>query len=148
MIDQYLLTLAEQTFMDTIHPSLNVAPYAIASSSNLGATGMIRDDLFKEAVSMSHQGRTFHDSTNQKHRDNNTGKKLSLETRSKMSLNNAEVRVEVEDSSNNLIVSFNTKSKACFELNISMRTLTRWLEQPNKLRRLKDGRKVYTRLVK
>lgn len=48
ILDRYELTIAEQTYMDTIQPSLNITPYANASFP------LVRDLDFKTAVSVAH----------------------------------------------------------------------------------------------
>jgi hypothetical protein len=125
ILDRYELTIAEQDYMDKLDPSLNVAPFANASFSNLGATGMVRDREFKEIVSLAHQGRVFSDATIDLHRLNQTGKKLDLPTRAKMSANNAGVQVEVVCVGTGQRTTYRTKSRACTALGVSMRTLTR-----------------------
>lgn len=111
--------------MDKLGPSLNIAPYANASFPNLGATGMIRDTEFKEVLSLAHQGRVFSDITLNLHRLNNTGSKRDLVTRQKMSANNAGVAVDIVDVETGKSNTYTTKSKACIELGVSLRTLNR-----------------------
>lgn len=60
VLDRYVVTLVEQAFIDTIEPSLNMAPYSNASFPNLGATGVVRDNIFKDFVSLAHQGLPFY----------------------------------------------------------------------------------------
>lgn len=124
--------------MDKLGPSLNIAPYANASFPNLGATGMIRDTEFKEVLSLAHQRppgkspgprargfRVFSDITLNLHRLNNTGSKRDLVTRQKMSANNAGVAVDIVDVETGKSNTYTTKSKACIELGVSLRTLNR-----------------------
>ena len=146
ILDRYIVTIVEQAFMDTLDPSLNMAPYSNASFPNLGATGMVRDEVFKDLVSLSHQGRIYHPTTVELHRVNGTGRKMSPETRAKMSAANAGVQVLVTDVATGKVTTFDTKSKACADLSISMRTLGRWLDKSQSSHPLKDGRRVIVKL--
>lgn len=125
VLDRYELTIAEQAYMDTIQPSLNIAPFANASFPNLGGTGLARDLDFKTIVSLAHQGREVLETTIERHRLNQTGKKLSESTRSKMSANNMGVQVAVKDEDTGSVIIYSTKSKASSVLGISIRTITR-----------------------
>lgn len=145
-LDKYLITLVEQAYLDTLDPELNAAPFANASFPNLGATGMVRDDSFKEVVSLAHQGRIFHDTTIELHRINQTGKKHSAATRALMSANNKGVQVEVTEYPGVKVTVFDTKSNAVKYLDISIRTLGRWAVDPDKVHITKSGLKVSVRI--
>lgn len=145
-LDRYQITLVEQSFIDTLEPKLNSAPFANASIYNLGATGVIRDDSFKTAVSLAHQGREYAESTLKLHREKNIGRVASDETKELMAINNKGVKIVVTDNLTGISTLYNTKSEAALALGISLRTVTRWGNEPNRIRVLKSGRKVSVRI--
>ena len=125
ILDRYELMVVEQGYIDIIEPSLNIAPYANASFPNLGATGVIRDEGFKNVLSIALQNRVFKQSTIQAHRVNMTGKKLDQTIRDKMSASSGGVRVSVKDVNTGIVNIYRTKTEASKALNVSIRTLTR-----------------------
>lgn len=146
VLNAYELTIVEQSYMDTIKPSLNIAPHANASFPNLGATGVIRDERFKNNLSILYQGRSFLDSTVELHRLNQTGNKRSQRTRDKMSANNAGVQISVEDKLTGKVTVYSTKSEASKVLGISMRTLSRWCRAPTVVRSTKVGIQITVKI--
>lgn len=84
---------------------------------------------------MYHLNRTYSDETKELHRKNNLGKNLSDSTREKLYQSpppppgGEGVAVKLVDvSANNTIVEFQTKSLLAKELDISLRTVSRWIE--------------------
>jgi len=125
LLNMYHMALVEQFYLDHICPSLNFEPLANASSWNAGATGMIRDELFRSNLSQSYMGRTYSQATIEKHRSAMTGLKLSDATRAKMSASANGVDVFIMDATTKLVTTFSTKTAACAYLGVSQRTLTR-----------------------
>lgn len=147
-LDKYVITLVEQSYLDTLKPTLNSAPYANASFPNLGATGVVRDEVFKQMVSLAHQGRAFTEATLDLHRLNMTGKQLSLETRAKMSATKlGKTTVQITDHDTNEITAFTTKSAAAAHLGISIRTLGRWAIDPTAIRVTKSNSRVSVSII-
>lgn len=125
----YELTLTEQLYLDLFKPSLNKSLLANWSTYNVGAKGYIRTNKVNENLSLALLNRKFSLETTELHRQNNTGKTFSELTKAKMSLSSGGVKVKLIDlSSNNSIIEFKNKSLVAKELNISLRTVTRWIE--------------------
>ena len=129
LLTSYELTVIEQIYLDTFNPSLNSRLLANWSSYNAGPKGYIRTSEANGKLSLAFLNRRFSIDTKELHRKNNTGKKLSSLIKSKMSTSARGVTVKLIDvSSNNSIVVFKNKSLLAKELNISLRTVNRWLE--------------------
>ena len=129
LLTSYELTVIEQIYLDTFNPSLNSSLLANWSSYNAGPKGYIRTSEANGKLSLAFLNRRFSIDTKELHRKNNTGKKLSSLIKSKMSTSSGGVTVKLIDvSSNNSIVVFKNKSLLAKELNISLRTVNRWLE--------------------
>lgn len=125
----YELTIAEQLHLDYYKPTLNVNHLANWSTYNTGATGYIRSDELNDDLSLSFLNRSFTEYTKELHRKNNTGKILSEITKAKISKGHGGVAINlVNVNSNNSIVEFKTKTLLSKELNISLRTVNRWLD--------------------
>jgi len=125
----YELTIAEQLQLDYKKPNLNSSLFANWSSYNTGATGYIRSDELNDELSLSFLNRTFSEYTKNLHRKNNTGKILSDTTKLKISKGAGGITVYlVNVKFNNEIVEFKTKTLLSEELNISIRTINRWLD--------------------
>uniref|UniRef100_A0A896YS15 GIY-YIG endonuclease n=1 Tax=Coniophora puteana TaxID=80637 RepID=A0A896YS15_9AGAM len=123
------LTLLEQVYLDLIKPDLNGSTFANWSSTNKGATGYVRSDEQNEQTSLSHLNRIYSEETKELHRINNLGKNLSNSTKEKMYKSHGGVGVKLVDiNANNTIVEFKTKSLLAKELDISFRTVSRWIE--------------------
>ena len=137
----YHLTIVEQFFMGVLNPSLNTEKLANASSYNLGATGMVRSDAVRETVSLSHLGLSYSEATINLHRDNMLGTTRSDSTRLKMYESHGGVAVYVLDQMTSEVTTFSTKSAAAIALNISLRTLSRWAEDPSRVPTVKNNPK-------
>ena len=135
----YHLTLVEQFFIDHLNPSLNGDPFANFSSSNIGATGVIRSKEFREYISLLHIGRTYHQITKDLHRSNRLGIKLKEETKIKMSKSHGGVFTYIMDLNTSKVTIFKTKSSAGIALNVSIRTLTRWAKYPSRIYTVKNS---------
>lgn len=128
-LTSYELTFTEQLYLDIYKPSLNNNLFANWSSYNLGPKGLVRNKLSNDKLSLSFLNRNFTNETKELHRKNNTGRVLSHSTKLKMSKSSGGVIVKLIDiNSNNSIVEFKTKSLIAKELNISLRTVSRWIE--------------------
>jgi group I intron endonuclease len=128
-LTSYELTIAEQLHLDYYKPTLNVNHLANWSTYNTGATGYIRSDELNDEISLSFLNRSFTEYTKELHRKNNTGKKLSELTKAKISKGHGGLAVNlVNVNSNNAIVEFKTNTLLSKELNISLRTVNRWLD--------------------
>jgi hypothetical protein len=141
LLTLYHTTFVEQFFMDLINPALNTEKLANASSPNLGATGMVRSPEFRETVSIAHLGRTYNQATLDLHRVNMQGTILSDETRAKMSDSYGGVSTYVMDQVTLEVSSYSTKSDAATALGISIRTLSRWAENPTRFNAVKNNTK-------
>ncbi len=125
----YELTLNEQIYLDLFKPNLNKSLLANWSTYNVGAKGYIRTNKANENLSLAFLNRNFSLETKELHRRNNTSKTVSELTKEKMSKSSGGVSVKLIDiSSNNLIIEFKNKSLVAKELNISLRTVSRWIE--------------------
>lgn len=139
----YELTIAEQVYIDAFQPSLNGNFLANWSTYNKGSTGYIKKEEDKSDISLSLLNRSFDPSTIELHRKNNTGKKLSEETRAKMSATSQRRKkgtyVILVDVAKNKEVPFDTLAVLCRELDISPRTAKRWAldAKPHNTRSLK-----------
>lgn len=72
----YEITVIEQAFIQELDSSYNMQIYSnFGGIKNKGAKGLIRDEKFRESISLEHQGRIFSDYTKNQHRDNMKGKK-------------------------------------------------------------------------
>lgn len=133
MLNMYHLTYVEQFYLDICLPSLNAEPLANASSYNLGATGVYRDNEFRANLSKTYINRKYTEATKQLHSNNMLGNSLSSKTRSKMSESYGGVTVLVTNVNTNLVLTFSTKKEASVYLGISVRTITRWsqTDQPH-----------------
>lgn len=99
------------------------------STYNVGAKGYIRTNKANENLSLAFLNRNFSLETKELHRRNNTSKTVSELTKEKMSKSSGGVSVKLIDiSSNNSIIEFKNKSLVAKELNISLRTVSRWIE--------------------
>lgn len=147
LLNKYHLTLLEQFFLDTLEPKLNTERLANASSKNKGRTGVVRDENFRNIASNNFIGRKYDKTTNNLHRQNQSGKVLSEEIRRKMSESQGGVRVYIKDVDTTIVKVFNTKSEASKYLGISIRTLTRWRMNPNLSHTINiTGKTVYVSL--
>ena len=125
----YELTVLEQTYLDLYQPNLNSSLLANWSTYNKGGSGRIRTQEFKDRLSLSHLNRSFSEDTIELHRKNNLGKIMSISARKKMSESRGGVKVKLVDiNSNNSIVIYPNKSLVAKELKISLRTVSRWME--------------------
>jgi group I intron endonuclease len=140
LLTSYELTVIEQIYLDNVNPTLNSSLFANWSSYNIGSKGYIRTSESNKNLSLAFLNRKYSIDTKELHRKNNTGKRLSSLTKSKMSTSSGGVTVKLIDvNSKNSIVEFKNKSLLAKELNISLRTVNRWLE---------DGKIHYTRSIK
>jgi hypothetical protein len=121
----YHLTFVEQFFIDTLNPTLNSEKLANASSYNLGATGVVRSEEFREGVSLAHLGRVYNETTINLHRNNMLGTTMNDATRTKMSESAGGVTTYIMDIATSQVSQYDTKSAAAQVLGISLRTLTR-----------------------
>ena len=109
------------------------------STYNVGAKGYIRTNKANENLSLAFLNRNFSLETKELHRRNNTSKTVSELTKEKMSKSSGGVSVKLIDiSSNNSIIEFKNKSLVAKELNISLRTVSRWI---------KDGKEKIQKLL-
>ena len=127
-LTNYELTVAEQINLDYYKPTLNSSLLANWSSYNLGSTGYTRSKELNENSSLSLLNRQFTIKTKELHKKNNTGKKLSVLTRLKMSKSHGGVIVKLLDVQTKDIIVFKNKSLIAKELNISLRTVSRWID--------------------
>jgi hypothetical protein len=128
-LNYYELNLNEQIYLDLFKPSLNVFKLANWSSYNVGSKGYIRTEEANRSLSLAFLNREFSLVTKNLHKVNNLGKKLSQLTRLKMSKSSGGVPVKLIDiNNNNSIIKFQNKSLIAKELNISFRTVNRWIE--------------------
>ncbi len=128
-LNYYELTLTEQIYLDLFKPSLNTSLLDNWSTYNIGSKGYIRTKKANENLSLAFLNRSFTFGTKELHRKNNSGKILSELTKAKMSKSSGGVNVKLIDiNSNNSIIEFKNKSLLAKELNISLRTVTRWIE--------------------
>jgi hypothetical protein len=125
ILNLYHLTLVEQFFIDNLPHDLNGSKFSSASSYNIGSLGVIRDQMFKNNLSLKYLGRQYAQSTIEIHKILNKGKTLSKITRNKMSKSHGGVKVYVLNLLKSQIEVFPTKLMASKFLNISMRTLSR-----------------------
>lgn len=128
LLSVYELTIAEQIYINIIQPSLNNNLFANWSTKNKGSKGYIKTDKSKESISLSLLNRTYSLETVELHRKNNTAKKLTAETKKKMSeakLSKGKSVILIDVIKNNEI-KFNTLSSLSKELKISSRTINRW----------------------
>jgi hypothetical protein len=140
LLTSYELTVIEQIYLENLNPTLNSSLLANWSSYNIGSKGYIRTSESNEKLSLAFLNRRYSLGTKELHIKNNTGKILSSLTKSKMSKSSGGVTVKLIDvNSNNSIVEFKNKSLLATELNISLRTVNRWLE---------DGKIHYTHSTK
>jgi group I intron endonuclease len=147
-LDKYVITLVEQSYLDTLKPTLNSAPHANASFPNLGATGVVRDEMFKQIASLAHQGRVFTEATLDLHRLNMTGKQFSLETRAKMSATKlGKTTVQITNHDTSEVTAFTTKSAAATHLGISVRTLGRWASDSTAIHVTKSNSRVSVSII-
>ena len=130
-LTSYELTVAEQLCLDFYEPSLNGSFLANWSTYNVGSTGYVRSKKMNSNLSLSFLNRTFSESTRELHKKNNLGKKLSEATKLKMSKSSGGVGVTLISFINEsecIKKEFKTKSILAKELNISLRTVNRWIE--------------------
>ena len=123
----YELTVAEQLNLDYYRPTLNTSLMANWSTYNVGSTGYIRKKEVNSKLSLSFLNRSFTDKTKELHKINNTGRKLSDLTKIKMSKSQGGVIVNLLDVNTNEIIVFKNKTLVAKELNISLRTVSRWI---------------------
>lgn len=126
-LTSYELTVAEQLNLDLYKPTLNTSLLANWSTYNVGATGYIRKSETNDKLSLSFLNRSFTKKTKELHRENKIGTKLSDLTKIKMSKSHGGVIVNLLDLNTNEIIVFKNKSLVAKELNISVRTVSRWL---------------------
>lgn len=126
-LTSYELTIAEQLNIDYYNPTLNLSLLANWSSYNKGSSGYIRKTESNEKLSLSYLNRKYTESTIELHSENNTGKKLSETTRILMSKSSGGVIVKLVDVNSNKTIEFKNKSLVAKELQISLRTVTRWI---------------------
>lgn len=113
LVSHYELTISEQAHMQELDSSYNLQKYSnYGGGPNKGGTGIVRDEAFRNSVSLSHQGRTYSDYTNDLHRNNMLGKSPSDETRAKMSQSSGGVLIHYYSYESNIFGSFITKSVA------------------------------------
>jgi hypothetical protein len=125
LLNKYHLTLVEQFYLDYMAPELNGEEWANASSPNAGATGMIRDDEFKDNLSSQFIGRKTSEATKDKIRKQRLGTKASDATRAKMSMSQGGTLAFVMDVDSSVVKTYVLKSDAAKALSISVRTLGR-----------------------
>lgn len=88
----------------------------------------IRKSETNDKLSLSFLNRSFTKKTKELHRENKIGQKLSDLTKIKMSKSHQDrVIVNLLDLNTNEIIVFKNKSLVAKELNISVRTVSRWL---------------------
>jgi hypothetical protein len=138
ILNLYHLTLVEQFFIDNLPHDLNGSKFSSASSYNIGSLGVIRDQMFKNNLSLKYLGRQYAQSTIEIHKILNKGKTLSKITRNKMSKSHGGVKVYVLNLLKSQIEVFPTKLMASKFLNISMRTLSRWADDPLTIHEVKS----------
>jgi group I intron endonuclease len=128
-LTKYELLITEQYCIDILKPSLNLDLIVnVGGLTNKGASGYVvpEEELFKRSQNL--MGRTFSEETIKLIKDKMTGRILSKETRDKMSLSSGGVKVYLYSSDYKSKVEYNTKSELASNLNISLRTLNRRLE--------------------
>lgn len=122
----YEITIIEQAFIQELDSSYNMQIYSnFGGIKNKGSKGLVKDEKFKEFLSLEYQGREFSDFTKNQHRDNMTGKRFSTEIREKMSNSHGGVIIYYYSFTTQKFGSFTNKSTAAAELNVSIRTVTR-----------------------
>lgn len=145
----YELTIAEQTYLDAIRPSLNSSLYANWSSYNTGPLGYIRDEEANLNLSLKFLNRSFNQATKDLHKKIRQGKKISEEIKQKMSASHlgpkggkpvilevvgasvtsksvkAEVAGKEQEQRTTTEIFFDSISSLGKELNISARTINR-----------------------
>lgn len=123
------LTIAEQIYLNYYKPNLNSSKLANWSTYNKGFTGYIRSNEMNDTTSLQLLNRNYNEYTKELHRKNNTGKIFDLITREKMSKSQGGVAVKILNGiTNEELAIFNTKSSLAKELNVSLRTVSRWLD--------------------
>lgn len=127
----YELTLAEQLNLDYYKPTFNGSLLANWSTYNVGSSGYIRKAESNTNLSLSFLNRKFTEDTKELHKKNNIGKTLSDLTKIKMSKSHGGVTVNLLDVNTNEIIVFKNKSLVAKELNISLRTVSRWINDGN-----------------
>lgn len=128
-LTSYELTVLEQIYLDLYKPNLNSSLLANWSTYNKGSTGHIKSREFKDRLSLSFLNRKFSEDTVELHRKNNLGKIVKPSAREKMSKSWGGVSVKLIDINfNNSIVIYPNKSLVAKELKISLRTVSRWIE--------------------
>jgi hypothetical protein len=131
-LTSYELTIAEQLYLDSYKPTLNSSLLANWSSYNIGSSGYIRSDELNDDLSLSFLNRKFTKETRSLHRINKTGKKLSETIKAKILKGQGGIAIDLEsfNSKNEVeaVIKFKTKTLLAKELNISLRTVNRWLD--------------------
>jgi group I intron endonuclease len=128
-LTNYELTIAEQLQLDFYKPNLNISLLANYSSYNIGSLGYVRTEEMNSRLSLSYLNRSYSPMTKLMHRKNNLGKKLSDLTKDKISKSSGGIPIKlININSNNSTIIFKNKTLLAKELNISLRTVNRWLD--------------------
>ncbi|KAG1474986.1 hypothetical protein G6F56_000003 [Rhizopus delemar] len=128
-LTKYELLITEQYCIDNLNPDLNLDLIVnVGGLTNKGASGYVVPEKELLRRSQNLMGRTFSEETIKLIKDKMTGKVVSPETRDKMSLSSGGVKVYLYSFDYKSKVEYNTKSKLASDLNVSLRTLNRRLE--------------------
>lgn len=119
----------EQLYLDCLKPELNGSLLANWSTYNKGPTGFVRTKKMNDRLSLSFLNRTFNQNTKELQRIRKTGKLLSKNIKLKISKGSGGIPVKLVDINNNSqVIEYKNNSLLAQELNISLRTVNRWIE--------------------
>jgi hypothetical protein len=131
-LNLYHVCILEQFYLDYLNPALNSAKLSNVAPTNIGSLGKAKSDYFKNNLSLEFIGRVYTQATKELHKTNNLGRKPSESTRIKLSASSGGVKAYVLDCKSNLTKEYSNKTLAAKALGISLRTFSRWVEDPSR----------------